>query len=120
MIISTQQSILYTKILESATADDHDYFPRIERLVRINNNLLRSLGVSHPRLERVFTISESHGFASKLTGAGGGGYAIVLLPPGYEETVEFGRLGEALTADGFEWQATTIGGAGVQIVEHTL
>lgn len=68
----------------------------------------------------MFTISEDNGFACKLTGAGGGGYAIILLPPGYENTVEFGRLGEALTADGFEWQATTIGGAGVQIAEHTL
>lgn len=87
--------------------------------MRINNNLLRSLGVSHPRLERVFSISEAHGFASKLTGAGGGGYAIVLLPPGYADRAEFVRLGEALTADGFEWQATTIGGAGVEVVEHT-
>lgn len=81
--------------------------------------MLRSLGVSHPRLERVFTISDAHGFASKLTGAGGGGYAIVLLPPGYEEMVEFAMLSEALTADGFEWQATTLGGVGVQIEEHT-
>lgn len=45
----------------------------LKRLFTINNNLLRSIGVSHPKLEQIFAISEQLGFGVKLTGAGVGG-----------------------------------------------
>lgn len=61
------------QILENGDANCDEAFPELGRLLRINNNLLRSIGVSHPSLEQIFAISERHGFASKLTGAGGGG-----------------------------------------------
>lgn len=48
-------------------------FVDLENLVAINNNLLRALNVSHPELERIFRIVESHGCKGKLSGAGGGG-----------------------------------------------
>lgn len=60
------------KVLQAGT-DNADNFDKLERLVIINNNLLRSIGVSHARLEQIFEISQRHGFSSKLTGAGGGG-----------------------------------------------
>lgn len=42
----------------------------------MNHNLLKTIGVSHPALEEIFRISNSLGFGSKLTGAGGGGYVL--------------------------------------------
>lgn len=52
---------------------EHEGFEKLKRLFSINNNLLRAIGVSHPKLEEIFRISEQNGFAAKLTGSGGGG-----------------------------------------------
>ncbi|KAK0282792.1 Mevalonate kinase [Friedmanniomyces endolithicus] len=52
-------------------------------LMNVNHGLLTSLGVSHPRLERLrYLVNESGVGWTKLTGAGGGGCAITLLKPG--------------------------------------
>lgn len=92
-----------------------EYFPKLERLVSINNNLLRALFVSHPVLEKIFSICERNGFSSKLTGAGGGGYAFVLLPANYKSFPKFKELCNELDANKFEWNETIIGGSGVEI-----
>ncbi|XP_053663367.1 mevalonate kinase [Anopheles marshallii] len=94
--------------------DDPDtVYDRLSSLISINNNLLRSLGTSHPALEKIFAIAERYGFASKLTGAGGGGCGFVLLPAGYRELDSFQQLTGALSEAGFRSFETTIGiGAG--------
>lgn len=46
----------------------------------MNHHLLCALGVGHPSLSAVVNASEESGMACKLTGAGGGGCAITLLP----------------------------------------
>lgn len=51
------------------------------KLVQFNQSLLEIMEVSHSSLETVKQISAAHHFPSKLTGAGGGGCAITLLPP---------------------------------------
>ena len=49
-----------------------------------NHRHLVSLAVSHPSLERIKAITkeEPYGLSTKLTGAGGGGCAVTLLPDG--------------------------------------
>ncbi|KAF2645749.1 mevalonate kinase [Massarina eburnea CBS 473.64] len=51
-------------------------------LVTVNHGLLVSLGVSHPKLERIRELIDHTGLGwTKLTGAGGGGCAITILRP---------------------------------------
>lgn len=85
-------------------------------LMNINHGLLVSLGVSHPRLDRIRELVDEVGIGwTKLTGAGGGGSAITLLKP----NTASGRLRELegkLDAENFERFETTLGGDGVGVL----
>lgn len=100
-------------ILESS---NENTFKDLNNLVEVNNNLLRSIGVSHESLEKIFATSSRHGFNSKLTGAGGGGCAFVLLPKGYSEMPTFLTMLNELKEGGFEVTETSIiSGTGVDL-----
>lgn len=99
-------------ILENGKSE-YEKYSELSLLVSVNNNLLRSIGVSHPRLERIFNIAESRGFNAKLTGAGAGGCAFVLLPPNYEDTENYRKMCDDLKANDYHVMATIIGGRGV-------
>ena len=53
-------------------------------LVRRNQELLREVGVSHPRLEALLSAAAPAAEAAKLTGAGAGGSIVALPVPGKE------------------------------------
>lgn len=72
------------KLLTSPDFDatSPDALKHLGELVTINHGLLVSLGVSHPKLERIREIIDHTGIGwTKLTGAGGGGCAITILKP---------------------------------------
>lgn len=100
------------------TKEDFDSgdIARLGELIRINHGILVSLGVSHPKLERIRELIDHAGIGwTKLTGAGGGGCSITLLKPNVKkETLE--KLEEQLTSEGFEKYETTLGGAGVGVL----
>ena len=48
----------------------------------MNQHLLNAIGVGHPALDRVCAVAQQFGLPAKLTGGGGGGCAIALIPPG--------------------------------------
>ena len=48
----------------------------------MNQQLLNAVGVGHPVLDEVCGLAQRHGLSAKLTGGGGGGCAITLVPPG--------------------------------------
>lgn len=85
-------------------------------LFRINHGLLVSLGVSHPRLERIRELVDYADIGwAKLTGAGGGGCAITLLKSDIdEETLD--ELKHKLDDEGFERYETTLGSDGVGVL----
>ncbi|KAK2766729.1 Mevalonate kinase [Arachnomyces sp. PD_36] len=85
-------------------------------LFRINHGLLVSLGVSHPRLERIRELVDYANIGwAKLTGAGGGGCAITLLKSDIDkETLD--DLKHNLDEEGFERYETTLGGDGVGVL----
>uniref|UniRef100_A0A1B0CYD0 Mevalonate kinase n=1 Tax=Phlebotomus papatasi TaxID=29031 RepID=A0A1B0CYD0_PHLPP len=102
-------------ILEHIThISDTENFHKLENLVSMNNNLLRSLGVSHPALEKIFVIAEKYGFHAKLSGAGGGGFAMILLPSwNIHEMKNFRQLKDDLEKNNFQWILTGLGGEGL-------
>ena len=85
-------------------------------LMRVNHGLLVSLGVSHPRLERISELVDLAGVGwTKLTGAGGGGSSITLLRPGATPEA-LSALKAKLNCENFERFETTIGGEGVGVL----
>ena len=97
-------------------------YMRLKRLVTLNHGLLYTLGVSHLSLESVVATAARYGLAAKITGAGGGGCAFVLLPPiasGALDETRVGDVGAVLAAElsngGFSCFETIIGGAGVLV-----
>lgn len=96
--------------------DDHDSAQVLGELMRVNHGLLVSLGVSHPRLERISELVDSAGVGwTKLTGAGGGGSAIALLKPNVSPE-SLGKLEAQLDQEGFERFEATLGGDGVGVL----
>lgn len=53
---------------------------KIEELMEMNQGLLQCMGVSHASIETVLRTTLKYKLTSKLTGAGGGGCVLTLLP----------------------------------------
>ncbi|CUM45310.1 uncharacterized protein AC631_00427 [Debaryomyces fabryi] len=86
---------------------------QLRELVNINHGLLVALGVSHPALEKIKIIGDTHNIGStKLTGAGGGGCAISLVHDDVEEEVLQKAIKE-FENEGYETFETSLGGKGV-------
>lgn len=123
------------------TGDDpgsEESIQHLGALMTINHGLLSSLGVSHPRLERLRYLVDQSGVGwTKLTGAGGGGCAITLLRPEARVSSESSHGGQLngdaayaskpkssalqgleqkLEEEGFERYETTLGGDGVGVL----
>lgn len=104
--------------------------------MRTNHTHLKTLGVSHPSLEMIVaaTAAEPFGLATKLTGAGGGGCAVTLIPDGQSSLstvsladwrltllpdfsdVALDSLLDTLRNMGFEPHLTSLGGPGVAVL----
>lgn len=87
MDVIAQEAVKTLEILAAKSYDSLsvDPYKTLSGLMELNHGLLRTLGVSHETLERIVEISCRHGLSTKLTGAGGGGYAITLLQPNFSK-----------------------------------
>lgn len=124
---------------EGFDKDDPENLRELGELAAINHGLLVSLGVSHPKLERIRAMIDHAGLGwTKLTGAGGGGCAICILKPfenpgatkngthagdAKEQSLKLGlknprlaQLEKQLDAEGFEKFETTLAGDGVGVL----
>lgn len=110
-----------------------DSIEHLGELMSVNHGLLTSLGVSHPKLERLRYLVDQAGVGwTKLTGAGGGGCAITLLKPSGAQGTQLNgeaaheplsmkdspmdKLYDQLAEEGFERYETTLGGDGVGVL----
>ena len=101
---------------EDFDEEDDESLKRVGELMNINHGLLVSLGVSHPRLERVRELVDYQDLGwTKLTGAGGGGCSITILRQGAPKE-KITKLNKQLDAEGYETFQTTIGGDGVGVL----
>ena len=86
----------------------------LQELVDMNQALLTALGVSHASLDRICRTVSKYGLHAKLTGAGGGGYAFILLPPQVSEH-KLQQAKETLQRKGFVCTETELGGVGITV-----
>ncbi|KAJ8711255.1 hypothetical protein PYW07_008497 [Mythimna separata] len=108
-----------TQVLEKLSSgkceiDSEAEYQHLAELWDMNHCLLSALGVSHPALELIRAAARAKGLACKLTGAGGGGYAMVLIPPSTPRTIVDSLCGQLLE-NGFRVKETRLGGPGVSI-----
>ncbi|XP_018310036.1 mevalonate kinase [Mycetomoellerius zeteki] len=111
--ILTEMSNNADKATESM---ENDWFEKLSVLIHTNQGLLIALDVSHPTLETICAMAWTHSYAGKLTGAGGGGYAYILLPSN-TESESINLFSQQLEEKGFDVTMTSLGGSGVKI-EH--
>ncbi|CAH1436810.1 unnamed protein product [Lactuca virosa] len=87
---------------------------KVEELMEMNQGLLQCMGVSHASIETVISTTHKYKLSSKLTGAGGGGCVLTLLPALLSASVV-----DAVTAElqqcGFRCFIAGIGGKGLEI-----
>lgn len=101
---------------EEFDEEEEECLRKVGELMTINHGLLVSLGVSHPRLERVRELVDHEGIGwTKLTGAGGGGCSITLLRPDVPRP-KLAKLEERLENENYEKFETTLGGDGVGVL----
>ncbi|KAL3270978.1 hypothetical protein HHI36_021481 [Cryptolaemus montrouzieri] len=100
----------------SELVDDRtkETFEKLGELSEINHGLLSILGVSHVTLEDIIRILKDYGLKGKLTGAGGGGYAICLLPPQLRDSDLDDAIAN-LENCGYDAKVTVLGDSGVRV-----
>ncbi|XP_040566493.1 mevalonate kinase isoform X1 [Lepeophtheirus salmonis] len=94
--------------------DKFKIYRKLEELISINHELLCAFGVSHPSLNKIVDSANAYGISAKMTGAGGGGFALALLTP-FSDNERIERLKEELVNCGFECWESEVGGEGVCI-----
>ncbi|KAF8591137.1 cystathionine beta-l [Ramaria rubella] len=89
----------------------------LSSLIDENHAHLVSLGVSHPSLEKIreITAAPPYTLSTKLTGAGGGGCAVTLVPDNFKDS-SLDALQTELINAGFEGYFTSVGGSGLGIL----
>ncbi|XP_003700243.2 mevalonate kinase [Megachile rotundata] len=115
--ISKEAIQIIQKLKHFSATDNESHFEgyrQLMTLINMNQGLLATCQVSHPSLDRICAEAQNYALAAKLTGAGGGGHAyILLLPDTQPETIS--SISRKLIADGFTVTLTTLGVPGVQI-----
>lgn len=104
-------------IIQSPVSDDLAITEKEEKLgelMEMNQGLLQCMGVSHASIENVIRITLKYKLSTKLTGAGGGGCVLTLLPTLLAGTVVDKLIAE-LEECGFQCLIAGIGGRGMEV-----
>jgi mevalonate kinase len=83
-------------------------------LIEINHSLLQCCGVGHEKLDQIVSITKRRKLCTKITGAGGGGCALTLIPSHFPRK-DIDLLISELESLGFSAFLADLGAAGVTI-----
>lgn len=83
----------------------------LEELIDMNQGLLDCMGVGHEAIGRVVRAAAALGYHTKLTGAGGGGCVMTLVPDAHNKT----QLLAAIADMGMRGFETSVGGVGLTV-----
>ncbi|XP_071710691.1 mevalonate kinase [Rutidosis leptorrhynchoides] len=108
-------SILESSSSSSGYGDEIEKEERVQELMEMNQGLLQCMGVSHVAIETVVRTTLKYNLTSKLTGAGGGGCVLTLLPALLSAPVIEKVIKELEEECGFQCFIAEIGGNGVEI-----
>ncbi|KAJ2856318.1 Mevalonate kinase [Coemansia erecta] len=108
-------SIRAAELFQATDARIDELEAQLRDIIGLNHGLLATLGVSHPSLERIREITAAGDLASKLTGAGGGGCALTLVPHSAAGSKSESKVVADLENEGFQCYRTAVGGPGVSI-----
>ncbi|XP_078435404.1 mevalonate kinase isoform X2 [Wolffia australiana] len=100
----------FSEILQSSSPDQLS----IAELMGMNQGLLQGMGVSHSSIDDVLRITSKKNLVSKLTGAGGGGCVLTLLPASTPVEI-ITEVTSELEHVGFQCFTTEVGGRGLEI-----
>lgn len=104
----------FESVVTSGESICEETYETMSELIDMNQLLLVFLNVSHPTIERICKITGRRGLHSKLTGAGGGGCVVAIVPDGFaSETME--QMTRELHDEGFDCFETSIGSEGVRV-----
>ncbi|WOH14383.1 hypothetical protein DCAR_0933902 [Daucus carota subsp. sativus] len=104
-------------IIESPAVDEIAITEKeviLEELMEMNQGLLQCMGVSHASIETVIRTTLKYKLSTKLTGAGGGGCVLTLLPTILSKTI-VDKVKAELESCGYQCLTAAIGGNGLQI-----
>lgn len=106
-------SLEFLRIL-SEISDRREFDCRLKTLLEMNHQLLNAIGVGHLALDHLLMIARKHGYSGKLTGAGGGGCALIYIE-GEFEVDSYHGLKQTLTEKGYDCYEVTIGVPGLAL-----
>ena len=81
--------------------------------VKINQNVLKTLGVSCEAIDEIVQLAKKHHFAAKLTGGGGGGCVVAISETACDEDED--AFITALNSLGYETSVVRLGGEGIHL-----
>ncbi|KMZ56985.1 Galactokinase, Mevalonate kinase [Zostera marina] len=112
MISKELSTIIGSPTLDDLSLTDKD--EKLEELMEMSQGLLQCMGVSHPCIETVVRTTLKYNLVSKLTGAGGGGCVLTLLPRSVPRSA-VDEVTSELESCGFECFIAQVGGNGLEI-----
>ncbi|CAM0150075.1 unnamed protein product [Urochloa decumbens] len=87
---------------------------KLAELMEMNQGLLQCMGVSHSSIETVLQTTLKYSLVSKLTGAGGGGCVLTLIPT-LSANIVLEKVATELESHGFRCFKVEVGGRGLQV-----